>query len=212
MKTILIGIAGGSGSGKTTLADRLVEKFGREEVSILRHDSYYKRHDDLTYEERSRLNYDSPDAYETELLCEHIKKLKNGESVEVPVYDFTVHNRSDKTEHIDPAPVIVLEGILIFADPRLRDLMDVKIYVDTDADERILRRLKRDVRERGRSIENVIGQYLTTVKPMHELYVEPSKRAADLIVPRGGQNTVALEMLIDRVQKQLKIIEEMNRE
>ncbi|MBR6321406.1 MAG: uridine kinase [Lachnospiraceae bacterium] len=210
MNTILIGIAGGSGSGKTTLADRLVESFGREEVSILRHDSYYKRHDDLSYEERSQLNYDSPDAYETELLCEHIRRLKQGESVDVPVYDFTVHNRSDKTERVDPAPVIVLEGILIFADERLLDLMDIKIFVDTDADERILRRLKRDVRDRGRSIESVMGQYLDTVKPMHELYVEPSKRSADIIVPRGGRNTVALEMLIDRVKKQLNAWKEEN--
>ena len=210
MNTILIGIAGGSGSGKTTLADRLVESFGREEVSILRHDSYYKRHDDLSYEERSQLNYDSPDAYETELLCEHIRRLKQGESVDVPVYDFTVHNRSDKTERVDPAPVIVLEGILIFADERLLDLMDIKIFVDTDADERILRRLKRDVRDRGRSIESVMGQYLDTVKPMHELYVEPSKRSADIIVPRGGMNTVALEMLIDRVKKQLNAWKEEN--
>ncbi len=206
MKTILIGIAGGSGSGKTTLADRLTERFGREEVSILRHDSYYKRHDELSYEERTKLNYDSPDAYETELLCEHIRQLKAGNGVDVPVYDFTVHNRSDRTEHVDPAPVIVLEGILILADPRLLELMDVKIYVDTDSDERILRRMKRDVRERGRSIESVMDQYLTTVKPMHELYVEPSKRAADLIVPRGGKNEVALEMLIDRVKKQLNSI------
>ena len=204
MNTILIGIAGGSGSGKTTLADRLMECFGQDEVSILRHDSYYRRHDDMTYEERTKLNYDSPEAYETELLCRHIEMLKRGEPVDVPVYDFTVHNRSDKTERVEPAPVIVLEGILIFADPRLLELMDIKIYVDTDADERILRRLRRDVRDRGRSIDSVIGQYLGTVKPMHELYVEPSKRAADIIVPRGGENAVALEMLIDRVRKQLK--------
>ena len=204
MNTILIGIAGGSGSGKTTLADRLMECFGQDEVSILRHDSYYRRHDDMTYEERTKLNYDSPEAYETELLCRHIEMLKRGEPVDVPVYDFTVHNRSDKTERVEPAPVIVLEGILIFADPRLLELMDIKIYVDTDADERILRRLRRGVRDRGRSIDSVIGQYLGTVKPMHELYVEPSKRAADIIVPRGGENAVALEMLIDRVRKQLK--------
>lgn len=204
MNTILIGIAGGSGSGKTTLADRLMECFGQDEVSILRHDSYYRRHDDMTYEERTKLNYDSPEAYETELLCRHIEMLKRGEPVDVPVYDFTIHNRSDKTERVEPAPVIVLEGILIFADPRLLELMDIKIYVDTDADERILRRLRRDVRDRGRSIDSVIGQYLGTVKPMHELYVEPSKRAADIIVPRGGENAVALEMLIDRVRKQLK--------
>lgn len=203
MNTILIGIAGGTGSGKTTLADKLVDNFGNDEVSILRHDSYYKRHDNMTYEERSQLNYDHPDAFDTELLCEHIRKLKAGEAVEMPVYDYTIHNRSDKVVLVNPAPVIVLEGILIFAEKQLCELMDIKVFVDTDADVRILRRIVRDVKERGRSLDSVITQYLTTVKPMHEQFVEPSKRRADIIIPEGGENIVALEMLIQRVRKHL---------
>lgn len=203
MDVMLIGIAGGSGSGKSTLADRIVEQFGEDEVSILRHDSYYKRHDDMTYEERTKLNYDHPDAYDTALLSEHIRRLKAGESVEVPVYDFTAHNRSDETETVHPAPVIILEGILIFAEQELCDLMDLRVFVDTDADVRVLRRILRDVEYRGRSLESVVRQYLTTVKPMHEQFVEPSKRRADIIVPEGGENRIALGMLIDRVKKQL---------
>ncbi len=203
MNTILIGIAGGTGSGKTTLADKLVDNFGNDEVSILRHDSYYKRHDNMTYEERSQLNYDHPDAFDTELLCEHIRKLKAGEAVEMPVYDYTIHNRSDEVVLVNPAPVIVLEGILIFAEKELCELMDIKVFVDTDADVRILRRIVRDVKERGRSLDSVITQYLTTVKPMHEQFVEPSKRRADIIIPEGGENVVALDMLIQRVRKHL---------
>lgn len=203
METILIGIAGGTGSGKTTLADKLVDSFGRDEVSILRHDNYYKRHDDMCFEDRTKLNYDHPDAFDTDLLCEHIRMLKSGRSVEMPVYDYTIHNRSDKTIRVDTAPVIVLEGILIFAEPELCDLMDIKVFVDTDADVRILRRIVRDVKERGRSLDSVINQYLTTVKPMHEQFVEPSKRHADIIIPEGGENAVALEMLIERVKKHL---------
>ena len=203
MNTILIGIAGGTGSGKTTLADKLVDNFGNDEVSILRHDSYYKRHDNMTYEERSQLNYDHPDAFDTELLCEHIRKLKAGEAVEMPVYDYTIHNRSDKVVLVNPAPVIVLEGILIFAEKELCELMDIKVFVDTDADVRILRRIVRDVKERGRSLDSVITQYLTTVKPMHEQFVEPSKRRADIIIPEGGENVVALDMLIQRGRKHL---------
>lgn len=202
--TILIGIAGGTGSGKTTLADKVVESFGTDEVSILRHDNYYKRHDNMTYEERCQLNYDHPDAFDTELLCEHIKRLKQGEAIEMPVYDYTVHNRSDEVLVVNPAPVIVLEGILIFAEPSLCELMDIKVFVDTDADVRILRRILRDVKERGRSLDSVIGQYLTTVKPMHEQFVEPSKRRADIIIPEGGENQVALQMLIERVRKHLR--------
>lgn len=203
MNTILIGIAGGTGSGKTTLADKLVDNFGNDEVSILRHDSYYKRHDNMTYDERSQLNYDHPDAFDTELLCEHIRKLKAGEAVEMPVYDYTIHNRSDEVVLVNPAPVIVLEGILIFAEKQLCELMDIKVFVDTDADVRILRRIVRDVKERGRSLDSVITQYLTTVKPMHEQFVEPSKRRADIIIPEGGENVVALDMLIQRVRKHL---------
>lgn len=203
METILIGIAGGTGSGKTTLADKLVENFGSDEVSILRHDNYYKRHDEMTYEERSQLNYDHPDAFDTELLCEHIKALKAGETIEMPVYDYTVHNRSNEVILVEPAPVIVLEGILIFAEPSLCSLMDIKVFVDTDADVRILRRILRDVKERERSLDSVISQYLKTVKPMHEQFVEPSKRRADIIIPEGGKNVVALQMLIERVRKHL---------
>ena len=186
MNTIIIGIAGGTGSGKTTLADKLVNSFGREEVSILRHDAYYKRHDNMTFEERCKLNYDHPDAFDNDLLVEHILDLKEGKSIEMPVYDYTIHNRSDETITVEPAPVVILEGILIFAEPTLCDLMDIKVFVDTDADVRILRRIIRDVNERGRSLDNIIRQYLTTVKPMHEQFVEPSKRRADLIIPEGG--------------------------
>ena len=203
MDSILIGIAGGSGSGKTTLADKLVECFGSDEVSIIRHDNYYKRHDQLTYEERSKLNYDHPDAFDTDLLCEQLKQLKEWHAIEMPVYDYSQHNRSDQVIVVHPAPVLILEGILIFAEEELCRLMDIKVFVDTDADVRILRRILRDVKARGRSLDSVITQYLTTVKPMHEQFVEPSKRRADLIIPDGGYNMVALEMLIQRVRSQL---------
>lgn len=203
MDTILIGIAGGTGSGKTTLANKLICSFGTDEVSILRHDNYYKRHDEMSYEERSQLNYDHPDAFDTELLCEHIRELKAGHAIEMPLYDYSVHNRSNQTVTVNPAPVIVLEGILIYAENSLCKLMDIKVFVDTDADVRILRRIVRDVNERGRSLDSVIEQYLTTVKPMHEQFVEPSKRRADIIIPEGGENVVALDMLIQRVRKHL---------
>lgn len=203
MNIILLGIAGGTGSGKTTLADKLIDSFGDDEVSVLRHDNYYKRHDEMCYDERAKLNYDHPNAFDTELLCEHIKMLKEGKSIEMPVYDYTIHNRSDETVVVNPAPVILLEGILIFAEQSLCDLMDIKVFVDTDADVRILRRIIRDVKERERSLDSVIDQYLTTVKPMHEQFVEPSKRRADIIIPEGGENLVALEMLIERVRKHL---------
>ncbi len=204
MGNILLGIAGGSGSGKTTLANKLVECFGSDEVSILRHDNYYKSHDDMTYEERTKLNYDHPNAFDTDLLCEHIRQLKLGNPVQMPVYDYTVHNRSKEYVEVTPAPVIVLEGILIFAEKELCDLMDIKVFVDTDADVRILRRIQRDVNHRGRSLDSVISQYLVTVKPMHEQFVEPSKRQADVIIPDGGYNEVALDMLIQRVRWQLR--------
>ena len=157
----------------------------------------------MCYEERCGLNYDHPDAFDTELLCEHIQALKAGKSIDMPVYDYSVHNRSDETIQVNPAPVIVLEGILIFAEPKLCELMDIKVFVDTDADVRILRRIIRDVKHRGRSLDSVIDQYLTTVKPMHEQFVEPSKRRADIIIPEGGENIVALDMLIQRVRKHL---------
>ena len=195
---ITIGIAGGTGTGKTTITRRLLQRFP-DSVSVVYHDNYYKAHDDMSYEERSKLNYDCPDAFDTELLLRDLAALRRGEEIRCPVYDYTVHNRSDKTVLVKPAPVVIVEGILIFEDRRICDLLDIKIFVDTDADVRILRRIVRDVRDRGRSLESVVDQYLTTVKPMHEMYVEPSKRNADIIVPEGGHNLVAMDMLIERI-------------
>lgn len=193
-----IGIAGGTGSGKTTITRLLSERFGKD-VSVIYYDNYYKAHDDLTYDERAKINYDCPDAFDTELFLEDIAKLKRGEDVLCPVYDYTVHNRSNQTLLIKSAPVILLEGILLLSDERIRDLLDIKIFVDTDADVRILRRIMRDVKERKRSLESVVEQYLTTVKPMHEMYVEPSKRYANIIIPEGGHNMVAVNMLMERI-------------
>lgn len=203
MNTIIIGIAGGTGSGKTTLTERLRDHFGQNEVSVINHDSYYKRHDELPYAERCKLNYDHPDSFDTELMVQHLQALRRGETVEVPVYNYAIHNRSDQTITVRPAPVIIVEGILIFASPELCELMDLKVFVDTDADVRILRRIVRDVKARGRTLDSVVTQYLTTVKPMHEQFVEPSKRKADLIVPEGGRNEVALDMLIKWVSNHL---------
>lgn len=203
MNTIIIGIAGGTGSGKTTLTERLRDHFGQNEVSVINHDSYYKRHDELPYDERCKLNYDHPDSFDTELMVQHLQALRRGEAVEVPVYNYAIHNRSDQTITVRPAPVIIVEGILIFTSPELCDLMDLKVFVDTDADVRILRRIVRDVKARGRTLDSVVTQYLTTVKPMHEQFVEPSKRKADLIVPEGGRNEVALDMLIKWVSNHL---------
>ena len=203
MNTVIIGIAGGSGSGKTTLTNRLWKQFGPDEVSVLNHDSYYKRHDELPYEERCKLNYDHPDSFDTPLLVEHLKALRAGQPVKVPIYDYSIHNRTDRSVTVYPAPVIIVEGILIFASPELCEQMDMKVYVDTDADVRILRRIMRDVKQRGRTLYSVVEQYLTTVKPMHEQFVEPSKRKADLIVPEGGRNPVALQLLIKWVATHL---------
>jgi len=202
-KVLMIGIAGGTGSGKTTIIRKLTREFGAD-VSVVYHDNYYKAHDELSYEERTKLNYDHPDAFDTDLLLEHLRALKRGESVQCPVYDYTVHNRSDRTVTIYPARVIVVEGILIFQNRELCSMLDIKIFVDTDADVRILRRIVRDVRDRGRSLDSVVNQYLSTVKPMHEQFVEPSKRNADLIIPEGGHNTVALEMVMARIRSYLK--------
>ena len=196
---ITIGIAGGTGSGKTTITRRIMQEFGGD-VSVVYHDNYYKRHDDLTYEERTKLNYDHPNAFDTPLLIEHLEALKAGEPVECPVYDYTVHNRSEKTVTIRPAKVIVVEGILIFAEPELRRRMDIKIFVDTDADVRILRRILRDTRDRGRDLESIVTQYLTTVKPMHELFGEPSKRHADIMIPEGGHKQVAVDFVMERIR------------
>ena len=191
---LVIGIAGGSGSGKTTLLRNIIETFGPA-ITVISHDNYYKRHDELTYEERCRLNYDEPDALETDLMVAQLQQLRAGKEILCPVYDFTVHNRSDETISIKPERVIIVEGILIFENKALRDLMDIKIFVDADADVRICRRIKRDVNKRGRSLESVITQYQETVKPMHEKYVEPSKKYADIVVPEGGKNLVALAMI-----------------
>ena len=202
-KILVIGIAGGTGSGKTTLMNNLINEF-RDHVTLLSHDNYYKRHDELTYEERCRLNYDEPAALETDLMAAHLDQLRRGEAIDCPVYDFTQHNRSDKTIRIVPRKVIIVEGILIFENKELRDLMDIRIFVDTDADVRLCRRILRDVEERGRSLESVLSQYQTTVKPMHEMYVEPSKKFANIIVPEGGQNYVALDMITGRIRRHLE--------
>jgi uridine kinase len=199
---LVIGIAGGSGSGKTTLMKNLVEKFG-DHVTVVSHDNYYRRHDELTYEQRCLINYDEPAAFETELMAAHLDSLRHGQAIECPVYDYTVHNRSNETVHIAPKPVIIVEGILIFADEALRNLMDIRIFVDTDADVRLCRRIKRDVNKRGRTLESVLTQYQQTVKPMHEKYVEPSKKYANLVVPEGGKNYVALDMIVDRIRRHL---------
>ena len=196
---IVIGIAGGTGSGKSTLIQRINEEFA-DKITMLSHDFYYKAHDELTYEERCQLNYDHPDSIETDLMIEHVKALKEWRAIERPVYDFTVHNRkADETVTVMPSKVVVVEGILIFENKELLDLFDIKVYVDTDADVRILRRILRDVQDRGRTLESVVTQYLTTVKPMHEQFVEPSKKYADIIIPEGGFNTVAVEMLNQRI-------------
>ncbi len=200
---LVIGIAGGTGSGKTTLMKNLIAEFS-DVVTVISHDNYYKRHDDLTYEERCGLNYDEPAALETDLMARHLDKLRHGEAIDCPVYDFTVHNRSEETIRVVPKKVIIVEGILIFENKPLRDLMDIKVFVDTDADVRLCRRIKRDVTKRGRTLESVLQQYQETVKPMHEQYVEPSKKFADIIVPEGGKNLVALDMLTGRIRRHLE--------
>ena len=200
---LVIGIAGGSGSGKTTLLKNLVESFA-DDVTVLSHDNYYKRHDELTYEQRCELNYDEPAALETDLMALHLDRLRRGEAIDCPVYDFAQHNRSNETIRIVPKRVIIVEGILIFESKALRDLMDIRIFVDTDADVRLCRRILRDVKERGRSLESVLSQYQNTVKPMHEMYVEPSKKFANIIVPEGGENHVALDMITGRIRRHLE--------
>ena len=202
-KVMVIGIAGGTGSGKTTITKKLIQHFGSD-VSVIHHDNYYKAHHDMSYEERTKLNYDHPDSFDTDMLVEAVKELKRGHSVVCPVYDYTVHDRSDKTVTVNPAKVVIVEGILIFSCKELCRQMDIKIYVDTDADVRILRRIMRDVRDRGRSLDSVVNQYLSTVKPMHEQFVEPSKRNADIIIPEGGHNLVAMEMVMERVRAHLE--------
>ncbi len=203
-KICIVGIAGGSASGKTTIVNRIREKFG-DDIVVISHDSYYKAHNDLSYDERSRLNYDHPSSFDTELLIEDVKKLKRGEEIDIPVYDYAIHNRSDQTVHVVPKPVILLEGILILENKELRDLMDVKVFVDTDADERLMRRIRRDTIERARSVYSVLTQYAQTVKPMHEQFIEPSKKYADLIIPRGGENLTGINIFTEHLQAMLNM-------
>ena len=200
---LIIGIAGGTGSGKTTVATRVLQRVGDTRIVVLYHDAYYKDLSHLPMEERGRLNFDHPESLETSLLVEHIRQLKNWQSIEMPVYDFTTHTRTDQTVRIEPQRVILVDGILIFAEPALREMFDVKIFVDTDADIRFIRRLKRDIAERGRTAESVIDQYLETVRPMHLEFVENSKRYADVIIPEGGFNTVAMDMVSARIAELL---------
>ena len=199
---IVIGIAGGSGSGKTTLMKNLIARF-QDDVTVLSHDNYYRPYDELTIDERRKVNYDHPDAFDTEMMNEHLKQLKSGQPIECPIYDYATYSRSRETTLVVPKKVILVEGILIFENKALCEQMDIKIFVDTDADVRLIRRIKRDVAKRGRSLESVLTQYLATVKPMHEQFVEPSKKNADLVVLEGGKNLVALEMIIDRIQRHI---------
>lgn len=199
-KPIIIGITGGTGSGKSTVARLIFESFGGESITILMQDSYYKDQTDLTPEERLRINYDHPSAFDTELLIEHLNKLRQWQPIDMPQYDFTQNNRRQATVRIEPKSIIILEGILIFDDPRLRELIDIKIYVDTDADIRIIRRLLRDIDSRGRTLQSVVDQYLNVVRPMHIQFVEPTKRYADIIIPEGGHNQVAIDIMVRSVK------------
>ena len=203
-KICIVGIAGGTASGKTTIVRKIKENFG-DDIVVINHDSYYKAHNDLSYEDRSKLNYDHPDSFDTQMMIEDVKKLKNNEEVDIPVYDFSVHNRADATVHIVPKNVIILEGILVLENKELRDLMDIKVFVDTDADERLMRRIRRDMVERARSIESILNQYADTVKPMHEQFIEPSKKYADIIIPRGGENLTGINILQQHIKSMLVI-------
>jgi uridine kinase len=203
-KICIVGVAGGTASGKTTIVRKIKENFG-DDIVVINHDSYYKAHNDLSYEDRSKLNYDHPDSFDTQMMIEDVKKLKNNEEVDIPVYDFSVHNRADATVHIVPKNVIILEGILVLENKELRDLMDIKVFVDTDADERLMRRIRRDMAERARSIESILNQYADTVKPMHEQFVEPSKKYADIIIPRGGENITGINILQQHIKSMLVV-------
>ena len=205
MKCTIIGITGGTGSGKSTFTNRLKKAFP-DDVTVIYHDNYYRCQDDIPFEERKKVNYDHPDSLETDLLVEHLKELKAGRAIDCPVYDYSLHNRSDEVIRIEPKPVILVEGILLLADERIRDLLDIKIYVEADADERILRRISRDVEERGRDLNGIIKQYLTTVKPMHYLYVEPTRSKADIVI-NSGKNDVAFDLFVSKIEQ---LLDEMN--
>ena len=202
--SLVIGIAGGTGSGKTTIADYILDTVGPEKISFLPHDAYYHELTDLSQEERARVNFDHPSSLETELLIQHINQLKSGNSIELPNYDFKTHTRTPDTTTVHPQQILIVEGILLFAEPELRELFDLKIYVDTDADIRFIRRLRRDIEERGRTTDSVINQYLGTVRPMHLEFVEPSKRYASVIIPEGGYNHVALDLIVARIEAMLQ--------
>jgi uridine kinase len=201
---VIIGIAGGTGSGKTTVANVIMERVGARHIAYLPHDAYYRDLGDLPQVQRSMINFDHPNSLDSDLLAEHIQQLKHWQPIELPVYDFKTHSRTNKCVHIDPQPVVLVEGILIFADVALRNVFDVKIFVDTDPDIRFIRRLQRDIEERGRTTQTVVQQYLTTVRPMHLEFVEPSKRYADVIIPEGGLNSVAMDMVVSRIQALLR--------
>ncbi|SES63760.1 uridine kinase [Anaerobranca gottschalkii] len=198
-RPMIIGIAGGTGSGKTTVAQKIFDCIDKEHVAVIEHDAYYKDQSHISFEERLKTNYDHPFAFDTELLIQHLKDLRNGKAIEKPVYSFVTHTREKETVRVEPRKIIILEGILILEDKRIRDLLDIKVYVDTDADVRIIRRLLRDIKERGRTIDSVVEQYLSTVRPMHLQFVEPSKKYADIIVPEGGENLVAIDILVTKV-------------
>jgi len=204
---VVFGVAGGTASGKTTVARAVLQAVGASQIAYLPHDAYYKDMSHLSFEERSRLNYDHPNSLETKLLVKHIKRLLAGKAVHVPVYDFTQHRRTEETVLVEPSPIILVDGILIFTKRKLRELMDIKVYVDTDADVRFIRRLERDIHERGRSLESVVAQYLETVRPMHLKFVEPSKRFADVIIPKGGLNKVAMDMVVSRLRDMLSNVD-----
>jgi uridine kinase len=204
MEPVVIGVAGGTGSGKTTVARQILKRAGTEQISLIQHDAYYKDLGNLPLAQRTMKNFDHPDALDNELLIAHLRELKASKAIDLPVYDFTTHTRTGQTQRVEPHRVVLVEGILIFADAALRRLLDVKIYVDTDADIRFIRRLQRDIAERGRTMQSVIHQYLATVRPMHEEFVEPSKRYADVIIPEGGFNDVAIDMIAARIKALLE--------
>lgn len=199
-RPVIIGVTGGSGSGKTTVSNAILEQLHGHSLAMIQEDAYYKKQDDIPFDEREKVNYDHPNAFDTDLLVEQLKQLLQRKPIDIPVYDYTIHTRSDEVIHQEPRDVILVEGILVLNDPRLRDLMDIKIFVDTDDDIRIIRRIQRDIEERGRSLQSVIDQYLATVKPMYHQFIEPSKRYADIIVPEGGENQVAIDLLVTKIR------------